>query len=296
MDLGLIVLVLAVMEFRACWGNIGTEYNGYGAMRGVLERSGFAPGRYRVLVPWLVGWLPLPWRLVEYLAVKWALMGASLLAAFPLVGESGMLLLALLMATTFEFDYWDCYAELLGVCLCLSGEPWLVLLGAVVWGLSRETVFLAIPLAFVSGSWEAGIAALAGMITWGTVRVYQGKADLYSGRWTGRQGRLMAWRGLRGKVPAWRYALGVVAIRLINPYNATDLRKAWDRRDTGVFLSVVFTLAGVGTALFARENMTPALARTVWIGLGWLIAGWTLARVRETRLLLPVGVWIVGGL
>ena len=296
MGFGLILFVLAALEFRACRANIGSEYNGYGAIQGVLARTGHAPGRYRVLVPWLVCWLPVRWRLVSYLAHKWGLMGLSLVVARSLVGESGALALGLLMAATFEFDYWDCYAELLGVGLCLSGEPWQVLVGVVVWGVSRETVFLAVPLAFLSGGWEAGIASLAGVVVWWLIRQYQGKADLYSGRWKMRKSRLGAWRGLKGKVPGWRYWLGVVAIGTINPYNATDLRRAWDHKDTGVLLSVVFTLAGVGTALFSRANMGPALARTAWIGLGWLVAGWTLARARETRLFLPVGLWIVGGL
>ena len=216
------------------------------------------------------------------------------------------------MAATFEFDYWDCYGELLGVCLILSGEPWWVLAGAVVWGLSRETVWLA-PVLRVACCVESGslvevsaVLAMMGPAVWLLVRAYQGKAALYSGRWSLRGKRLRAWRAawarsggprsgdLRPSMPMWKYALGLVGICVVNPYSATDLGKAWERKDAGVLLSMVYTLSGVGVALFANGNMPPALARTAWVGLVWLVAGWTLARARETRLFLPVCVWMAG--
>lgn len=294
MTISLIVLALCAMEYQISRPNVGTEYNGFGSIRGVIDRTGPAPGRYRVLVPFVVARIPPRWRLAGYLALKWALLALSLLAAYPLLGQAGTLALGILMAATFEFDYWDCYVELAAIALCLYGAPWVVMLAAMAWGASRETVFLSVPLALVAGGPYHAAAALAGVVVWGLVRARQGKAALYSGRWTMRTERLAGWGRLKGTMGRGKYTAGRVMIAAINPYNALDLRRAWERRDTGDLLSLAFSVAAVVVSLSGR--LSPVLQGTAWIGLGWVLAAWTLARARETRLLLPVTIWIAGGI
>ena len=38
---------------------------------------------------------------------------------------------------------------------------------------------------------------------------------------------------------------------------------------------------------------TGVMARTAVMALAWLVAGWTMARARETRVLLPCALWLV---
>ena len=70
MEIALLVAVLAILEFRACQGNIGTAFNGYGAIQGVLSRTSNAPMRYRVLAPWLLMAVPRRARMGAYLGLK----------------------------------------------------------------------------------------------------------------------------------------------------------------------------------------------------------------------------------
>lgn len=287
-------LALGIAELRCVQRNFGAVWNGYGAIPGTIQRNNQAPMRYRVLVPWLIGWVPGRWRTTTYLAVKWLLMGVALAAAYPLLGRAGTVVLALLMAGTFEYDYWDSYVELLGTALCLYGNPWWALVGAVLWAMSKETVFLAPFLAFAAGGWMAGAAGAAGIVVWAAVHRYQGKAEVYSGRWSDRWAKLEEVWGSRDSRGWLHRGLSLGLTLALNPYTVQDFKKCRDLVDLGVVFSVAWTLAALGVALWA--DLPPALERTAWVGMAWLVAGWTLARARETRIFLPTGLWIAGAL
>ena len=255
-------LALAATELRATRRDINNWATGYGSMAATLERNSKAPMRYRVLAAWTVGRLPLRFWMDGYMALKYGLLLLALWASYPLLGLAGVAVLAVLIASTYEFDYWDCYAELAGVALILWGEPWAVLAGALLWGLSKETVFLAPALALFAGGLLCGLIGLAGPLAFLLVMALQGKAELYCRRWT------------------------------LRVYNAADLRIAWARKDTGMLLSLAWTVAAVVVALLGLPH---PFGVTSWLMLGWFVAGWTLARGRETRVFLPAALWIASG-
>ena len=259
-----VFLGLCALEMRATSHNLGLPWNGIGAVPGVRDRTAKAPMRYRVLVPWLLRLAPVRWQALGYFLVKWAIMALAVLAARPLVGVLGMTVLALLMAVTFEYDYWDGYAELLGVALVLSGEPGAVLLGAALWALSRETVWLAPILAFAGSGAILGAVALVGPLVWCLVRLRQGRAEMYCHRWT------------------------------LRTYNAADIRAMRERVDVGLIVSFAWCLAVLVVVLWA--DLPPVLDRTRALALVWIVAGWVLGRARETRVFLPSALWLAGGL
>lgn len=283
----ILTVALALLEFRIAQANIGSTWNGYGAIHGAITKTGAAPSRYRVLVPWLLAPVPREHRQSAYLALKVVLIFLSLVAARLVVGDVGLLVLALFMALSFEYDYWDCYTEIIGVCLILSGNLWLVLLGSIVWGLSKETSPLAVPLALFSGGLWAMVVSLVAPVTLLLVMRFQGKAELRHGRWSKRKMRLNAWRRTEQRLPV--RLLGIVAFSVVGPYNPGDMKLAATRRDMGPWISLGWTLLAVALAVVVWG--TP-LAQTYWIGLAWVLAGWTIARVRETRIMLPTAIWM----
>jgi len=266
---------LMVLEWRVATGNRGRDCNGWGAIPGTLTRDNAAPMRYRVLVGWTflaMGWLVrhlrgrgLTVQGWQYQVLKGLLLWGALAVAGELIGLAGMAMLAVLVGTTFEFDYWDCYAELMGVGLCLVGSPWAALAGGLVWGLSRETAILAPALGLLAGGPWCGLAALSGPLALGVVRLVQGRAGLYCERWT------------------------------LRAYNVPDLRQAREIGDVGPWLSIGWMVAGI-VAVWGRGRMPAALAGTMPVALVWLVAGWTMARARETRVFMPLALWIAAAM
>jgi len=289
MSIILLVSVLALLEFRASQGNIGTTFNGYGAIQGVLTRTSSAPMRYRVLVPWLLWAIPRRVRLQVYLAIKALLILLAILAVEPLVSSAGLLVFAIAMAATFEFDYWDCYVEVAAVAMILSGEPVMALVGATLWAFSKETVLLAPVIALFVGGPTLVMATVAGVVVWGLVHIRQGKAGLYYERWGGRVIRLRAWRGQANRPPLLLYWIGIVSILASGVYNASDLKQMMKRRDTGMMMSLLWTVAIVIVAL---STWGTPLAQTSWLALVWVLAAWTMVRARETRIMLPSAIWV----
>ena len=251
----LVALGLAALEIRVTCRNMNAIYNGMGAIDSVWERTAQAPMRYRVLVPWMVGWLHGKERTIAYLAIKMALLALTLAGTWAYLGESGALAFAALLASTMEFDYWDQYAELLGVLGCMSGNPWLTALGALAWGLSRETAVMAPAVSYLAcGNLYGAVGPLALAI----VRLTQGETTLYCPRWM------------------WCY-------------NVEDLRKAIGHLDYAPLYSLLWSVVCVG--ILWPTLPRPFLA-TRALPLAWLGAGWILARARETRVFLPTALWM----
>jgi hypothetical protein len=163
--------------------NYATPFNGAGSIAGVINRNTQAPMVYRVLVPWAAYGLrqlgmPL---LSAYELVKIVLTGFALWAVQISWGHGVAFLTAAILPVTFLFDYWDWAAELLGLCLCLSGDFFLALLGVFAWGLSRETVLIGGPAYFlVTGDWLGAVGVLAaGVVMLSAVHLIQGKHERY---------------------------------------------------------------------------------------------------------------------
>lgn len=256
----LLVCALALAEWHATRNNLGAPWNGFGAIEGVLQRNSPAPMRYRVLAAWMVGRLPKSKRLIGYVVFKTLLLTCVLLLAYPLLGLNGTIALAFLIALTFEYDYWDCYAELIGVLSCLHPSPWVTMAGCVVWGLSRETALLAPVFYALAGglSWFTW----PGLVAWGVVRIVQGDAKLYCERWT------------------------------FFKYNIHDLKQCLKLADTGPVMALLWT----GVTIAALTRLPEPLASTWMFPLVWLGAGWLMGRAREVRIFLPCAIWIAGAL
>lgn len=268
---GGLALALACLDWRVVRDNVGVPWNGYGALPATLGRTNQAPMRYRVFMPWVLGTVgAIAQRLGlmravkagHYQVAKALVILATGLVGLQVLGLTGAVVLLLLQAVVLEFDYWSSYTETLAVLLIITGTPAGVLTGAVVWGLSRETVAMAPVLAGLVMGWQGAGLALIGPLVAVVVRKVQGPADLYCERWTFRT------------------------------YNVGDLRTALVRMDTGALLTLAWTLAIMGVTVWGSDRMGPALARTVGLAPVWLLAGWVLARVRETRVMLPSAVWL----
>jgi len=261
-----VAVVLGALEWRAVRANMGAEWNGYGAMLGTLRRDNAAPMRYRVLVPWVLVGLAKVFRFritpAHYQVAKVALLAGALAVAEALLGMTGMLALAVLVAATFEFDYWDCYAELLGAGLVLSGSPWMAALGGLVWGLSRETAMIAPVLGLLAGGPWCGLAAGLGPVALAAVRLVQGRTSLYCERWE------------------------------LKVYNAPDLAGAWRREDVGPYFSLLWSVGTLAAVVWGRGRMPGALAATAGVAPVWLAAGWLMARGREMRMFMPCALWM----
>lgn len=301
----LVGVALGMLDWRVVRRNVGAEWNGYGAIPGVWRRDSAAPMRYRVLAAWVLLVLALrlkfqvkPW---HYQVLKTALLVGALATAEAVVGTIGMIIVALLVALTLEYDYWSSYAEMLGAWLIVwgaggGGQPQglpqpgfplqaiaAVALGAAVWGLSKETALLAPALAGLA-AWGQGqpqglpqpaqviMAGMSGPVVAGLVRLVQvgrGEAPprLYCERWTMRA------------------------------YNLPDLENATLREDVGPWLSVAWTVAALAAWVWWMWQPQGSPVRDgAWVVPVWLAAGWLMARARETRVFLPTALWMAGAL
>lgn len=249
-------LILAWMIERVqlvmCELNYGVPWNGCGAINGVLSRDAQAPMVYRVLVPWLM--LPakaakLP-MLESYEVVKIILTAGALWSVSNLWGWQVALLTAVLLPTTFLYDYWDWGPEIMGLMLAATGDIWLSMAGVIVVGLSRETSpLVAVAYLAVTGDLlgAAMLAVMAGSL-YVLLRAIQGEHPLYCKRimWADN---LAAVKGIAQYRPWW---LSSVAVSI------------------AVSIMALFTALAVG-----------------WLGvipLALVVAGWVFGRVQETRI------------
>jgi len=219
----LAIAALAVLELQVCRKNIGAEWNGYGAIDGTFTKTNLAPMRYRVLVPWLLGWIPRKTRIWIYLVLKAALVGLTLWAAQRVIGEWQPL--ALLIAVSFQFDYWDQYLELLGILGCMSGHPWVVGVSALFWGLSKETALIA-PIIHPMG--------VFGWVGMAIARLAQGDAELYCKRFT------------------------------FLAYNWPDLKACIQRKDPYPAIAVVWSLFAIYAVIQGASPLILAYVIAAW--------------------------------
>jgi len=159
---------------------MNSQWNGYGAIESVQNKTAAAPMIYRVLFPWLIG-KP---TMAKYQALQVTFITGALLSVYLAWGLPVMLVSAVLITGTFLFDYWDWSAELIGFSLALVSFP-LAVLGVILHGLSRETaplVGLVYALHFqdINGGLVLSFVGFAVLVL---VRRVQGKQRLYCDRW-----------------------------------------------------------------------------------------------------------------
>lgn len=270
MSIGMWV-VLAIMIDRAQLvigaPNYGTPYNGLGAAEGTMQRVLPAPMAYRVLVPWLVGMgerLGLP-RLEVYEALKIALVAGALWSVEQAWGWAVAIVTAGLLVATFNYDYWDWAAEMMGVQLALTGRMELALVGVVIHALSRETAWLdGLAFGLAGGElWQAGVVFVVG---WGVliaVRLWAGKHELYCERWM--------WQENVAAVRAWWQG---------RPWWLSDIA-----------MSVWVCGLAVAGAVRCQVDGCQVSGVAGWLVVLFLGAGWLMAKAEETRVFSVVLPW-----
>lgn len=271
-----VALALTGLEWRVTAWQCGTKWSGFGAMPGVWRGASSRPQLHRVLVPGIlwpirkrIGWQIL----LGYIIVRGALLWGAMWTLMEWQGVTVAAVVAVGYAVTIEFDYWSQAAELFAVSLILTGTESGVAAGVLVWALSKETCWLAVPMVGVIAWRELGTVD-AGMAMGGLVL---GLTILIRGSIVWHMG----WKPL--------YCERVMLFR----HNLPELfdLKMWKGMDPQPLSAAVLTALGL-VASFAP--MPGVLGDTRWVVWVLLAAGWIGARSRETRVFLPVWIWIGG--
>lgn len=170
--------------------NYNADFNGFGVIDMVNKKEIKAPMAYRVLVPWLVGWIEktfkidFKYRVFIYQALKAFFV---MLAAWSVIHVYGLLIALItfmLLLLTVQFDYWDWSIELAAIVLASGGMFIPALIVAILFALSRETapitalVYFSMTLDLVGSA----IILVATLAVLGAVRLYIGKRNLYCKR------------------------------------------------------------------------------------------------------------------
>lgn len=242
--------------------NYGAQWNGAGAISGVIQRSTQAPMIYRVLVPWFSyllrqAGMPL---LNAYELVKILLTGFALWAVELAWGPVVALGVLAILPVTFLYDYWDWAGELLGLSLCLTGDFWLALVGVWVWGLSRDTVLLAgLAYYLATGDWIGGFAVFSGsVIMYAALRLVQGNKDSYC-KLIWIKDNWQAIKNLRQAERPWWMGATIISLALI----VIALGAAWFTGPIGLMVPVLVA-AGL---VFGRIEETRVFTSIVpWVG------------------------------
>lgn len=250
-------------QLLLCAHNMGALFNGFGAIEQTNRRTALAPMAYRVLVPWLIGILEKIStrisRLHYYEGIRIALNMLALWSVKMAFGWEATMVMAILLLPTFKFDYWDWAIEVSSISLAMTGNLALAIPGAILHGLSRETVILA-PIAYLLKTGDivgAAILAAAGLVPLVAVRMYVGKRNLYCKRWMIRENIALVKEFYK-----W------------TPIFFSD-----------IMVSLVITALVIAGAL-VQHNIT------------WLIpliimgAGWTMAKADEPRVFSAALPWV----
>jgi hypothetical protein len=191
-----------------CKFNIGSRWNGYGAIDGVLNKSSDAPMVYRVLVPWLIGRNIKLWK---YNIIQTVLIYIAIISLWKVWCLNVTLITMILITLTFWYDYWDWTVELTSLSFSLVSFP-LALFGALALGLSRETApLVGIVYALHSHDYLGGLLiSLIAILTLLIVHKVQGKHKLYCDRWMYK----VNWKLIKsGDVKTW-LSIGIILLYL----------------------------------------------------------------------------------
>jgi hypothetical protein len=265
----LIALALDKAQLVIATPGYGLPYCGLGTVDGVNQRRLLAPMAYRVLVPWIIGFVeavvrPLRTRRLEvYEALKITLMALAFWSIEMALGIRTALIVAALLPMTFSFDYWDYAVELGALAMAVGGNMQGAVIGGVLLALSRETAPL-VPVTYLLATGDANgtlVIALATGLTMLGVRLRIGYRKLYCDRfmWAGN------WKEVR-------------AIFKCTPWYTSNI--AYSLLVTGLVVALVFL---------------GRLGPTWPIPLVLLAAGWAMGVAYETRIFAGCLLWIAMG-
>ena len=268
----LIGIMLGMLEFTVTRKNFGVLWNGFGALVGSYRRTGGAPMRYRVLFPYLL--VPLFKRTKSaqmqnaiYQAAKTAFLVLSLVLMYNGYGLVSALTLAVLVAATFQFDYWDCYVELAAIIGLLTLAPAPALLLFVLLALARpEVVPFALPMYVIAcvtrweANWLVAFASVIPVFLVKAVETWQGVAPLYCPR-----------------------------LEVLNN-NPKDVLAIWKQLDAHIVISAGLVVFGL-LALLKSPPIEMAI-----IPLFWIPSGVIFGRVTEPRVFMPLAILIAWGI
>ena len=268
--------------------NMGAQVNGFGAINSVMSRTADAPHAYRILFPLLLFRAPQKIKIPLY---QFFLSVGSGLAFWTLSISTNLvtsLISAVMIASTFRFDYWDWIFEFGAMAAIIGNAKPLIFAWCILFAASRETAVLA-PISYIlfHGVDKTGVALLAATIlTSLIVRLWVGKKKLYCDRVMLRKNLsdLKLWLE-RINPKNWQPAL-----KIANAASCSQIGVRCGRHLGGTGYAV---LADDMTATFLITVM--GIVSSVFLGfpncLPWLAllaAGWTLAIAKETRVFTSV--------
>jgi hypothetical protein len=251
---------------------------------GVIAGTEEAPGRYRVLAPWVVdsvgrltGWTPeTAWHVTRALwfALAWVAFQLYLETWFtPLVslGGTGMAAAVLPITYTNSWPHPDHIPELalftVGCLTIVRGKDGWFALTLVLTALNRETSVLLV-----------GVYLLARPMT----RAHVLRAAALGGLWAAVYVGLRMWRGFQ-HYDYWQLGRNLEFLRLLPPnYDPYYRAYAW----FVVILVVAFAVAA-WPALRSRETPRPVRAAAAVVPV-LLIMGTLFSSIIETRIFTPV--------
>lgn len=264
-------LMLSRMSYVISEKNVGTIYNGLGCSQQVINKTAEAPMAYRVLFPLLVNKIPNNLRLLAYFFFHSLFIFLMLLTCNFLFGIKVMLILSLLIPLTIRYDYWDWIPELAAIISCVSGNIYFALCWSILAAASKETSII-LPLVWITSSHSIDGALLLSASTFSTfylVRKWQGKKKKYCETiMLDRNGH---------ELKAWMNST-------LYPINFAG--EAWESsKFKNVFDDMTMTVLLTISAIFAIAHFGLPFSIPI---IAFLLAGWTLAIARETRVFTPI--------
>ena len=260
------IWLLVHLQHRISDYNAHTPYNGHGCVEDVLRKQALAPMAYRVLVPLVLKWTGARGRLLFwYFVSRDLLLIGAMVAIGCLIGWVlvPFLVVVLLVISILQYDYWDCWIEVLAFVAVLSGNHVCAVLACMALAASRETWPVAI-VCYAAASGSALLAVLAwipSMAVMGAVIAWQGVRPIYCDRLAIKEnvGRILSWR-------EYRY---------------------WYWEPMGVVWMVMCC-----ACFLLRGTMPEPFASTAFIPPGLAAMTFIFGRIVEPRLMIAGSIWI----
>lgn len=276
--------------------NMGAKFNGMGAVDDVMLRKADAPMAYRILFPALIFRVSPKFKIPLY---QMLLTLGSCFAFWTLSSSSSMivsLISAVLVVTTFRFDYWDWIFEFGAMAAAIGNNNLLMFLWFTLFALSRETAVIAPVTYFAFHGFDlTGLALLAttAVVSF-SARLWAGNKKLYCDRVMIRRNLSDVKKWLNEVNPKnWRPVL-----RSSNALSCNQVNAKCGRHTGGMgyaFLADDMSMTVLIALLGSLASFSLGFPRCMpWIAL--MTAGWTLAVARETRvftsILIPISLYV----
>jgi hypothetical protein len=267
-----LVLLLDNAQFRICKPNYNNPYCTFGAIDNINKRVTYAPMSYRVLNAWIIrlieSFVPQmkQQRLMVYELLKMVSMVFALSCVEYALGLERALLVATMIPVTFQFDYIDCYYELAAFAAALSGNWQLTLFAGMLLAFERETAPL-IPITFYlvtgDGQHTLGIIWVIALVML-CIRLYVGYKKLYCDRFMYKRN----WQNLKD----W----------FTKPYSVMLI----DHR----ILSLILSILTIWYICSGQVIIAAPMPLVV------ILLSYTMGIAAETRILMPLTLWLAMGI